>query len=84
MLSKEEYALDMEQRSRPNYAVVKDVQTLLSKEECALDMGHRSNSDHDAAAKDAQTKSSVEDCAVGMVRTAMHKTNLLHLDQSSR
>jgi hypothetical protein len=51
LLSKEEYAEDMDQRS--NVAAVKDVLILLSKEECALGMEQRSRSTH-AAVRGAQ------------------------------
>ena len=46
-------------------------------------MEHRSRS-NDAAVKDAQAKSSKEEYVGGTVHIAMHKMNLLHLDQNLR
>ena len=80
MLSKEEYALGMEQRSSD--AALKDAQIKHSVEDCASGTGQ---SKKGAAVKDAQTKPFGEECAQGMVHIALlHKTNLLHLDQSLR
>ena len=75
----------MGQKSSTNDAAAKDVQAMLKKEECALGMVQKSRSRPNyAAAMDAQTKPSVEECVVGTGRIAIHKTNLLHLDHSSR
>ena len=55
----------MEQRLRPKYVAVKDVQTKLRKVECAKGMGQRSN-DMNALLTGAQILSSEEECALGM------------------
>ncbi len=41
-------------------------------------------STNDVAGKDVQTKPGVVEYAGGMGRIAMHKMNLLHLDQNTR
>ena len=64
---------------RSNYASAKDVQIKLGKEEYASGMGR---SIKDASVMDVQTKPGVEECAASTGLTAMHKTNLLHLDQN--
>ncbi len=75
---KEECVLSMVQRS--NNARAKDVQTKPCKEEYALSMGH---SESDAAVKDVQTKPIDEVYAEGTGHIAIHKMNLLHLDQNT-
>ena len=79
VLRKEECARGTGQTS--DYAALKDAPTSFRKEEYALDTVQTSD---DAAVKDVQIILNVEECARSMGRIAIHKTNLLHLDQSSR
>ena len=78
MLSMEEYALRMGQRS--DYVAVKDAQIEVRKEECVSGMVQSSN---DAATKDVQIKFRKEECAPGMGQSAIQTMNLLHLDHFS-
>ena len=78
---KEECALGTGQRG--NTVASRDAQIELRQEECALGTGQRST-DMNAAVMDVQTKSDVEECARDMEHIAMHKMNLLHLDQKRR
>jgi len=61
LLSMEDCALGMEQRSR--YVALKDAQINPNEEECARDMVQRSN---DAALQGAQIKFKREECVLSM------------------
>ena len=80
ILWEEECAWGTGQRPNENCAAVRGAQIEPTQEECAFDMGQ---STKDAAEKDAQTKFSVKEFVEGTEHIALHKTNLLHLDQSS-
>jgi hypothetical protein len=85
MLGTEECAGGMGQSGQKRNAAEKGVQILSSKEEYASGMVQRLvQSANHAAVKDVQTKSNVGECVEGTGLTAVHKTNLQHLDQSSR
>jgi hypothetical protein len=64
-----------------NDAAAKDVQITLRKEEFALGMEQRLNR-NDAAVMGVQIEQSVGECAKGTELIAIHKMNLLHLDQN--
>ncbi len=81
--SKEECALGTGHRSRSNDAAARDALIRLRLEGRAFGMGQRWSHANDAALKDAQIKPSVEDYVKGTEHIAIHKTNLLHSDQSS-